>query len=251
MTPQTGDKKPGPFRRGTLYHLAPWKRLLFYPAAFLLTLYLRSLRFRLSPDNLAAAAGRERPLLFVGWHNQSLLYPEMFRRCRDPANTVCLVSPSRWAAWEDAFYKWLRLRTVRGSSSRRGIAAARELLAAHRQGRDIALSPDGPAGPCYKFRRGPVMLARLTGAPVLLAAARCHCALRLPTWDRHYLPLPFSRVTIRWRLVPGYGALGCACDGEGAARLRKLLLEITEDYLKEGLSWVQSTAERNTPEAVS
>src|SRR6185369_6935316 len=55
--------------------------------------------------------------------------------------------------------------------------------------------PDGPRGPCEEAKPGVVHLAKATGAPIFpvsYAASRC---IRLGSWDRMMIPLPFSRVT--------------------------------------------------------
>jgi len=73
-----------------------------------------------------------------------------------------------------------------------------------------------------------ILLARLTHAPLLCYSARFHRAKRLGSWDKLYLPRPFSTVELSVRLLPDYASLGA--DGEGAAReLRRVMLEITED----------------------
>src|SRR5512146_80386 len=89
-------------------------------------------------------------------------------------------------------------RAVRGSSSRGGVRA---LLGMHTviEGDGVAaFTIDGPRGPVYVAKPGPVLLARNTGAPI-----RCfYVAVRegwvLNSWDRFIIPKPFTRAHIRW-----------------------------------------------------
>ncbi len=86
--------------------------------------------------------------------------------------------------------------SVRGSSSRRGSTALRELSLKLEQGYDLAITPDGPRGPKYSLGPGVIFLSQKTGAPIMPLHARYHHAFRLKTWDTFPIPLPFSRVDI-------------------------------------------------------
>jgi lysophospholipid acyltransferase (LPLAT)-like uncharacterized protein len=90
---------------------------------------------------------------------------------------------------------------VRGSSSRLGREAASALVDTLRAGHDIGITPDGPRGPCYEFKPGGVIVARRTQAPILLIGGEFGAAWRLGSWDRFYLPKPFSRVRMRCELI--------------------------------------------------
>ena len=90
----------------------------------------------------------------------------------------------------------LGMGSVRGSSSRRGSTAIRELTALLESGVDLAITPDGPRGPKYTLGPGAVFLSQKTCIPIMLLHARYHSAIRLKTWDNFAIPLPFSRVDI-------------------------------------------------------
>ena len=94
------------------------------------------------------------------------------------------------------------------------------------QGRDVGITPDGPRGPRYDFKPGAVVVAQLAGAPVLLFGAKYHSAWRLPSWDGFYLPVPFSRVTLRCEQATA----GLAADRDSAAQsIATRLREINPD----------------------
>ena len=86
--------------------------------------------------------------------------------------------------------------SVRGSSSRRGATAMRELLEKVAAGHDIAITPDGPRGPAGELGPGLVYLAQKAAIPILPCHARFHGAVRLNTWDRFAIPLPFSKLEV-------------------------------------------------------
>jgi lysophospholipid acyltransferase (LPLAT)-like uncharacterized protein len=90
---------------------------------------------------------------------------------------------------------------IRGSSSRGGVGALRVAMRAIDAGRSPALAVDGPRGPFHVAQLGALHLSARTGRPVIYMVARASRALRMRTWDRFVLPLPFSRIVI------GYGRM--------------------------------------------
>ncbi|MDX2110267.1 MAG: DUF374 domain-containing protein [Verrucomicrobiota bacterium] len=227
-----GEKSRRAFHSGHIHEIKGWKRwLLFWPMAIGLRLYYATLRFRYLPEELSAIRNCPVPVVMLCWHNRSLVIPGFLQYAHPGHRLIGLVSASKMAAWEAAFFEWVGIGCIRGSSTRRSIAATRELLDAHRDGHDLGLSPDGPSGPLYAMKRGVVMLARMTGAPLLLISCNSSSAHRPGTWDRHFIPLPFSRVNVRYTLIPNYAALGVGPDDDDAAAriLREKLLAITED----------------------
>lgn len=167
----------------------------------LLRLTMRTWRFRIIPEEEAILRDTTDPAVIVLWHNREFVVPEILRRTRGPGRVACLVSPSRTAAWLVGFLERHGLRCIRGSSTRGGVAATRELLKAHRAGHDLAVTPDGPDGPLYRFKRGTEVIARLTGGPILLLQVYARWSVRMPTWDRSLIPLPFSTIEIRCRRI--------------------------------------------------
>lgn len=97
---------------------------------------------------------------------------------------------------------------VRGSSAKKGeperakggSQALRDGLRQLKVG-GLAITPDGPRGPAGVMAEGLPMLAKLSGAPVLFIGLSCRPALRLNSWDRAVIPLPFGRGAIVWDRV--------------------------------------------------
>jgi lysophospholipid acyltransferase (LPLAT)-like uncharacterized protein len=82
---------------------------------------------------------------------------------------------------------------VRGSSSRGGSEALREMVRRVRAGSSAALTVDGPTGPPRRVQPGIVELARLTGGWILPITSSSARPRFLQSWDRYLLPRPFSR----------------------------------------------------------
>ena len=87
--------------------------------------------------------------------------------------------------------------TTHGSSSRGGLGGLSVLAKQLGQGHDAAFAADGPRGPRYAAKPGPVILARKSRCPIVafhLFAEHAHIFEK--AWDRFQLPRPFSRVVL-------------------------------------------------------
>lgn len=92
----------------------------------------------------------------------------------------------------------LGYNSVRGSSSRGGVAgliAMREVLAS---GMPVVFTADGPRGPIYQTKIGPVKLAQVTREPMGSFYLLPEHAWTMRSWDRFLVPKPFSRVVVSW-----------------------------------------------------
>ena len=200
--------------------------MLLMPVGWLVQTWGATLRFDVSPEALANLTKTDEAVAFVLWHNRLFLTPEVFRRYRQGRPVFGLVSASKDGAWLDALYSIVGMRTIRGSSSRLGREAVTALVAVMRAGNDIGITPDGPRGPVYEFKAGGLIVARRAQAPILLLGVEFASAWQLKSWDRFYLPKPFSRVRITCELVKGE-ELGSHDDT--TARLRTRLLAMNPD----------------------
>lgn len=184
-----------------MHEISGWRRLVLWPFGLLVQLWGRSLRFETSPGDLQAYTKRDGPVAMVLWHNRLFLSAEIVRRFRGGRPAYALVSASQDGAWLTAFFSLAGVRTVRGSSSRLGREAANALVEMIRAGHDIGITPDGPRGPRYELKPGAVIVARRTRTPILLIGARFSSAWRLRSWDRFYVPKPFSRVRMHCEVI--------------------------------------------------
>jgi lysophospholipid acyltransferase (LPLAT)-like uncharacterized protein len=86
---------------------------------------------------------------------------------------------------------------VRGSSNYTGARALRDFyLAVVKDQVSLLITPDGPRGPRYKAKSGALLIAQLSGKPILPISYAASCAFKLTAWDRFLLPVPFSRIVI-------------------------------------------------------
>lgn len=205
-----------------------WQAVVLFFLSWFLRLWCRTLRYEMSPEVFAAASYAERPAVLLIWHNRLFLVPWILRRLRFRRPVKALVSASRDGAILASFFDRIGLDTVRGSSSRLGREALRELIALGRCGIDVAITPDGPRGPIYSMRAGAVIAARRLQAPMILFGFVFDSAWRLKSWDRFFLPKPFSVVHVRAEVIPPE-AIG---RGEETVELlRRRLLEINGEPL--------------------
>jgi lysophospholipid acyltransferase (LPLAT)-like uncharacterized protein len=91
---------------------------------------------------------------------------------------------------------------VKGSSSRNAVRALLGLRRALAEGWTVAFTLDGPRGPRHQVKPGPVALARSSGVALTMFHAAVEPAWVLNSWDRMMIPMPFSRVLVRFgRLI--------------------------------------------------
>ncbi len=175
--------------------------MVLWPFGLLLKLWGMSLRFETSAEDLRNYTKKDEPVAIVLWHNRLFLAAEIVRRFRVGRPAYALVSASQDGAWLTAFFSLAGMRTVRGSSSRLGREAASALIETLREGHDIGITPDGPRGPCYEVKAGGIIVARRARAPMLLVGGEFESAWRLRSWDRFFIPKPFSRVRMRCEVI--------------------------------------------------
>lgn len=89
-------------------------------------------------------------------------------------------------------------QVVRGSSSRGGTSALRQMVRLLRGGTPIAVTPDGPRGPRQEMKPGPILAAQLAGVPVIPVTAGTDRGWWFTGWDRFLVPKPFSRIRLQY-----------------------------------------------------
>ncbi|HMI52465.1 MAG TPA: lysophospholipid acyltransferase family protein [Candidatus Saccharimonadales bacterium] len=99
--------------------------------------------------------------------------------------------------WTRKVIEWLGFNTAQGSSSRGGLRGLAVMARRLAEGLDCAFTIDGPRGPRYVAKPGPVMLARKTGCPILVFHVGCDRGKTLEkTWDHFLLPKLFARTVM-------------------------------------------------------
>jgi lysophospholipid acyltransferase (LPLAT)-like uncharacterized protein len=175
------------------------ERLLSGLCVLILRVLFLTIRLKVVDKPLLGENGIRGPVVITFWHNRILAITLAFLR-RYPfklrGGVTVLTSPSKDGEILAGVVRGLGMGAVRGSSSRRGSQALRELVTLIENGSDIAVTPDGPRGPRYKLGPGVISLAQLTGAPLVPMHARFSRCLRLKTWDEFMIPLPFSTISV-------------------------------------------------------
>jgi lysophospholipid acyltransferase (LPLAT)-like uncharacterized protein len=163
------------------------------------------------------------PAIFVIWHNRLALCMEAYRAYsrvkRTGGGLAALVSASKDGAFLAGILEFFKVQPVRGSSSRRGSQALLELTTWAERGYDLAITPDGPRGPCYVVQEGVMSLAQLTGLPIVPVSCSLQWKIRLKSWDRFQIPIPFSKCEMNSGR-PVYVPRGITEAERGALRLR-------------------------------
>ncbi len=134
--------------------------------------------------------------IWVFWHNRLILIPRLRERYFPTRAVGALTSASRDGDLLAAFLERFRIRPVRGSSSRRGAAALREMKGIIDGGCDMALTPDGPRGPRYHLHSGVIALAQQTERTIIPIGVEFSSCWRMGRWDGFMLPKPFARAVV-------------------------------------------------------
>ncbi|OPZ31555.1 MAG: hypothetical protein BWZ02_00155 [Lentisphaerae bacterium ADurb.BinA184] len=164
------------------------------------------------------------------WHNRLVFAPLFFPR-RYRRRFLSLASLSADGGYAAQFMGHFLGGMIRGSSSRGGTEALRQMKRELDKGWTIALTVDGPRGPRYAVHPGAVLLAEMTGAPVVPFAWNARRKWQLKSWDRTQIPKPFARINFVVG-TPIQVARRMSADERQAAceNLRRQMLELTEDF---------------------
>ena len=179
----------------------PLLRILGWVARRTIRVVGSTLRFDVveGRDRLDKLLTSGKPVLFVVWHNRAittvtwLSSPAMRKRLR----IAIMASQSQDGEIVTNIARPWPIRVVRGSATRGGRAALRELYRVMTQEKIPALlAPDGPKGPKYEFKIGVAVLAQMAKVPIVPLGLMPTNQFRLRSWDRLYVPKLFSRVTL-------------------------------------------------------
>ncbi len=136
---------------------------------------------------------RDEKVIVAFWHNRLLL----MGYCYHGEGIKTLISQHKDGELIARILKKLGFGSIRGSSTRGGAAAMREMVKAVKS-YDIAITPDGPKGPRYVAQEGVIALARLTGRPIMPLTFGSSRKKVFGSWDSFNLPYPFSRGVFMW-----------------------------------------------------
>jgi len=143
------------------------------------------------------------PFIGAFWHNRLFL---IVKAWRSDAKVRALISRHGDGQLIADVMERMGVGVVRGSAAsmgkkrkdRGGSAAFREMVSVLNEGVTMGITPDGPKGPRYRVKDGAIMLAKLSGAPILPITYSARHAIVLDSWDRFVVPLPFSKGVMIW-----------------------------------------------------
>ena len=172
-----------------------WKKLptwiYWFPATLIKLSFKFLYRYELiDPLNLAQDPEK---LVAITWHNR-LLFICMAFSPEAMHKTSAVISASRDGQYLSDFMKFFKVNALRGSSSKKGANALLGAIREIERGRNVVFTPDGPRGPKYVIKNGPVIVASKTGGllvPIVLNASKCWS---LKSWDNFQIPKPFAKL---------------------------------------------------------
>jgi lysophospholipid acyltransferase (LPLAT)-like uncharacterized protein len=153
-----------------------------------------TLRFEVIAEEGAVPATPPAKGIFCFWHRCTLPCGWYFRKFK----CSILISQSFDGELIARTLGLLGYNSVRGSSSRGGFAGMLSLRDVLAKGDPVVFTADGPRGPIYQTKIGPVKLAQMTDEPIGSFYLLPERAWVLKSWDRFMIPKPFSRVAVSW-----------------------------------------------------
>lgn len=147
-------------------------KLLFVPllGAALIRLLGKTIRIESRGYEFVDERYRQgRAIIIVFWHGRQLMMPLAYRG----KEAHILISQHRDGELIQRIVARFGFRAIRGSSTRGGVAALRQLIRLGREGKDLVVTPDGPKGPRQVVQMGVIHLARTTGLPIVPLAFGC------------------------------------------------------------------------------
>jgi len=178
--------------------LSAWRRMQIPVIGLLAHALVRligpTLRFEVvGGANYPKSCNPREPAIIAFWHRCIFAATWWWRN----RGIVVLNSTNFDGQWTRRVIERFGFRTAQGSSSRGGLRGLVVMAQRLAEGHDVAFTIDGPRGPRYVAKPGPVMLARRTGHPILVFHIGLESAWTLRrTWDLFQVPKPFSRAVV-------------------------------------------------------
>ncbi len=155
--------------------------------------------------------------IYSVWH-QRMFY---FFHYLGSHGLTAMVSKSKDGEFANAVAVWLGFKSVRGSTTQHGRSAMLSLIRKlNKGGHKAGMLVDGPTGPPRIIKMGTIKIAKITGNPIIPVAYGARNKIVAKSWDRYFLPLPFSKIIVIYGepvSVPG------DADKDECERIRKML----------------------------
>ena len=147
-------------------------------------------------EHLEEALAKAPSLIPCYWHQHQLYCAKYLLEQRARMKVGWLISPSVDGELGAMMVRRVGGSVIRGSSSHTGARALRDYYQALAK-EDVSpvITPDGPRGPRFRFKPGAILLAQMSGRPILPMAYAASRAWRVK-WDRFVIPVPLSRIAV-------------------------------------------------------
>ena len=155
-----------------------------------------TLRYSISWEEAPSPPGAiyEKRVIYSFWHRAVFASAWLWKK----TGIAVMVSRSFDGEYIARTIEKLGFIAVRGSSSRGGAPALLGLKSQLEHGNLVAFTIDGPRGPKYVAKPGPVALSRATSMPMAAFYVALTDAWVLNTWDALMIPKPFSKALVRF-----------------------------------------------------
>ena len=166
-------------------------KIFYYLERKLGALLLRLLRKTLKFEVINQETSDRIRCIYMFWHRNLLLMTLQ----RIDQGAAVMVSSSKDGEMIAGPLSELGYIPVRGSSSRKGSMAMREMIRMSKT-ISLAITPDGPKGPCYTFHPGLFQIAYLAKIPIVAVAVNANKEWLFKSWDKFHFPKPFAKLTM-------------------------------------------------------
>lgn len=168
--------------------------LIGWIGRILVRLICATLRYRVEDwQNFQSLKDQNKAIIYSFWHNQ-IFAATHFWRFRD---IVVITSRHYDGEYIARIIKRFGYGAARGSSGKGAVRALLELKKHIEAGRDVAFTIDGPRGPLYKVKPGPLWLSRKTGAPIVPFHIEPKQFWKMNSWDGFRIPKPFTPALVK------------------------------------------------------
>jgi len=176
--------------------------------------------------------GDRKKRIYIFWHEYILCPLYLRGHC----NLTMLLSRHRDADILSQIATYLGFEYIRGSTSKGGSTAIRELIRRSRH-RHLTLTPDGPRGPRRHLSQGPIYLSSKLRLPLILLGIGYQNPWRLKSWDRFAIPKPYSRVRT---IISGPVQIPGHLDRKGIEQHRQKVETMLNQYTTRAEQWACS-----------
>lgn len=133
-------------------------------------------------------------VILCGWHVAAVPYATAYLRFDRP---MVYLTIEDWRTWP---IHWLLKRMGMGPLvTLDSPEPVQQIVDYLTHGYSTVVTPDGPSGPAKFLRKGVLKMALKSGVPIIPVQTEApHAFVFFWSWDRKRVPLPFSKVTVKF-----------------------------------------------------